>query len=224
MNFAKRAVNFISDMYVRRPLTMNTLTMCSLYSAGDCIQQRLEHHSHHAGQPYRHDWLRMVRMGTVGAIMGPFNHYWYVWLDRVVPAIPTFKYVGRKVLIDQSIFAPFCTIAFFTLFGTFEGKTKDQVVAELKEKVWPTYLVDCMVWPFAQTVNFFFLPSHLRVLYVSTLTLGWNVFLSRQKHYDAIDRVEAKEETGLKRQPTASARALIAPPQLMAKQQNAALE
>lgn len=162
--------------------------MTSLYGAGDCIQQGLEHQRFHKGEPYRHDWMRTTRMCSVGAIMGPFNHYWYVWLDRRIPAAKQFKYVFQKVLLDQSLFAPFCTVSFFVLFNKFEGHNTAHIKKELKEKFLFTYLVDCAIFPAAQTINFFFVPSHLRVLYVSTLVLFWNVFLSHMKHYDVINQ------------------------------------
>uniref|UniRef100_A0A0M3IQI7 Mpv17-like protein n=1 Tax=Ascaris lumbricoides TaxID=6252 RepID=A0A0M3IQI7_ASCLU len=45
--------------------------------------------------------------------------------------------------------------------------------------------LDCCVWPPTQTFNFWLLPSSCRVLYVSTVQLVYNCFLSYIKHNEA---------------------------------------
>lgn len=42
--------------------------------------------------------------------------------------------------------------------------------------------VDCCVWPPAQYINFHFIPARFRSIYVSSITLCWNTFLSYMKH------------------------------------------
>ena len=44
------------------------------------------------------------------------------------------------------------------------------------------FQADWTFWPAAQAVNFYVLPSHLRVIYVAFATLCWNTFLSYMKH------------------------------------------
>ena len=43
--------------------------------------------------------------------------------------------------------------------------------------------MDWAVWPPAQLINFLLIPSAYRVLYVNTVTLAWDVFMSYAKHY-----------------------------------------
>lgn len=63
-----------------------------------------------------------------------------------------------------------------------EGKTNKEAAGELKVKFWPTYKMDCTVWPAAQVVNFFLVPPSWRVTYNSFMTFLWTVFLSYMKH------------------------------------------
>lgn len=42
--------------------------------------------------------------------------------------------------------------------------------------------MDWCVWPPTQMINFFFVPNHYQVVYVNTVTMLYNVFLSYIKH------------------------------------------
>jgi len=47
-----------------------------------------------------------------------------------------------------------------------------------KEVYMKTYMVDCMFWPPLQLVNFTFVPVRFQFLFVNTVSLFWNTFLS----------------------------------------------
>ena len=88
-------------------LVVNTGACCALYALGDIVQQRIE------GSDQPHDWRRTARMAALGCIMGPINHSWYVFLDRLLPGA-TARLVFSKVAADQLVMAPVCCSVFYT--------------------------------------------------------------------------------------------------------------
>ena len=47
----------------------------------------------------------------------------------------------------------------------------------------PSLQADWAFWVPCQLFNFAFVPAPYRVLYVSCITVAWNVFMSYAKHY-----------------------------------------
>ena len=105
-NFQQLAlVQSCTQFLSKRLLLVNTATCCTLYAVGDVIRQRME------GRDSL-DWARVGRMGTLGLCTGPLNHFWYLYLDRLLPGA-TVRIVLKKVLADQIVMAPICSSVFY---------------------------------------------------------------------------------------------------------------
>ncbi|KAK2179291.1 hypothetical protein NP493_501g02002 [Ridgeia piscesae] len=177
---AKAVGRLFSSRYL---FVTNTVSYGVLMTAGDAAVQGIERVlARSKGKPLAdYDWRRTGRLGGTGLLLGPFNHVWYAFLDRVLPGCNTAT-VLRKILSDQLIASPFFAFAFFAGTGTLEGQPVREMLVEFKKKFWAVYKADWTLWPTAQAINFYFLPPQFRVLYVGIVTCAWDGFLSYVKH------------------------------------------
>ena len=52
---------------------------------------------------------------------------------------------------------------------------------------------DWVIWPPTQFINFALVPSQYRVLYVNSVTVLWDIFLSYMKHYDELETIQEEQ-------------------------------
>lgn len=156
-------------------LFTNTGLTVGLSITGDAFQQWYQSTYQQKNKPW--DKKRTIRMGATGLMMAPFIHYWYICLDQWFPG-RTFRILWRKVLLDQLICSPVYVSIFVLSLGIMEGQTWRKIKVDLKAKGAVLYATEWAVWPPAQFVNFYFLPSRYRVLYDSTVSLAFDVFWS----------------------------------------------
>ena len=147
----------------------------SLSSLGDIIEQ---HHEKYRGELKKIDSKRTYRMAISGSTVGVICHFWYQYLDRLLPG-RSIQIVIKKVIIDQIICSPICISVFFITIGLFESKSLEELRNDIKNKFIRLYAAEWVVWPVAQIVNFYVLPTRYRVLYDNTISLGYDVYTSR---------------------------------------------
>ncbi|KAI5645324.1 mpv17 / PMP22 family domain-containing protein [Phthorimaea operculella] len=176
-SFYTKSLNYF---FKKNLVLTNTLTSGSFMAMGDMIHQEYEYRTH---QTKGYDWQRIKRMFIVGCFLGSLHHYYYLYLDILIPKT-SLKAVLQKVAGDQFFCAPLTIVLFFYGMGFLENKTFSESTEELKRKFKYVYLGDCIFWPPVQAINFYYLPSRYRVFYINAATMIFDVFLSLMKHYD----------------------------------------
>lgn len=120
-------------------------------------------------------------MAISGMSVGIICHHWYRFLDGRLPG-KTIGLVLKKVLIDQIICSPLCIGIFFLTLAILEKSDWSEFKKEVRNKAHKLYIAEWVVWPPAQIINFYLLPSRYRVLYDNTISLGYDVYTSQVKH------------------------------------------
>lgn len=159
-------------------LYTNTGISVASSALGDVIVQSGEKIS---DQSKQWDKTRTAHLAVTGAVIGPFCHYWYIFLDWYLPG-KSGSILVKKLLLDQLVCSPVIIGSFLAMTCYMEGKTAKDMNLEIKEKGTTLYLMEWLVWPPAQVINFCFLPTRFRVLYDSTISLGFDCYFSKVKY------------------------------------------
>lgn len=164
-----RAYNELLD---EKPIMVKSMTSFFGFMIGDIVAQTI------VGDPY--SAARTMRLVMFGVLMdGPCGHMWYTTLDKnIFPKEPTStKAIITKTAMDQLIWGPFFCCVFFAFIRTLEGHP-DQVIPTIQEELIPTILSSYVIWPLAHLINFRFVPSQQRILYINAVQIVWTAFLS----------------------------------------------
>uniref|UniRef100_A0A1B6GB50 Mpv17-like protein 2 n=1 Tax=Cuerna arida TaxID=1464854 RepID=A0A1B6GB50_9HEMI len=176
-------------MFSKYLLLTNVGISISLSGAGDIIEQ---HYEIVTKQKEQWDRVRTHHMSISGMTVGIVCHTWYKYLDRALPG-RTLTIVMKKVIIDQIVCSPICISVFFLTLSYLEHLSWEVTKKEIITKGKRLYIAEWVVWPPAQVVNFYFLPTRFRVLYDNTISLGYDVYTSYVRH----DNSEEEKPTNL---------------------------
>ncbi|KAG7174115.1 Mpv17-like protein 2-like 2, partial [Homarus americanus] len=166
-------------------ITNVTLSL-SLSGMGDVLQQ---HHNIAYKQQATWDITRTRHMTCTGMTVGALCHHWYILLDKKLPG-RTLKVVVKKLLVDQLLFSPVCLTVFFISLGFFRGGDWEEFFSNLHHKGWMLYVAEWFVWPPAQIINFYLLPTKYRVLYDNIISLLFDVYTSHICYDMKINKID----------------------------------
>ncbi|XP_045766753.1 mpv17-like protein 2 [Maniola jurtina] len=171
-----------SDKYL---FYTNVTISLTLSSVGDIMEQTYEVYTE---EIEKYDPKRTMHMAFSGIGVGILCHHWYKILDRFIIG-KSIEMVTKKLLLDQLIFSPIMIITFFGSLAIFEKEPLTNFKEEVGGKFITLYRAEWMVWPPAQIINFYFLPTRYRVLYDNTISLGYDVYTSQVKHNKSLKTV-----------------------------------
>ena len=118
----------------------------------------------------------------VGIITGSVNQVVFAHLEKYWPGT-NMKSIWKKVLLDQALSCPIFHLQFFMGMSLLEGKGVRDSWEEFLRKFPTVFLIDLILWTPCQLINFLYVPLTHRVIFVNSITVFWNIFLSYMKHY-----------------------------------------
>jgi len=171
-NPLKAAWKQYEELLDAKPLLMKALTSFVGFALGDILAQKFIQKT----DPF--DWFRLFRLCSFGFLVhGTSSHWFYGWLDGKLPGTSA-KMVFTKVFIDQVLWNPCFGVMFFSYVALLEAKGIGYVIHKTKSELLTQVTGSWKVWPVAHAINFRFIPSSQRVLYINTIQIGYNCFLS----------------------------------------------
>eukprot|EP00092_Neocalanus_flemingeri_P015505 GFUD01016784.1.p1 GENE.GFUD01016784.1~~GFUD01016784.1.p1 ORF type:complete len:188 (-),score=24.49 GFUD01016784.1:1-564(-) len=175
------ALSKLFSLARRYPLVPSMLTYSVLYPSANVVQQV------YFRDTYKQtgiDWKEVSRFLIYGGLFhAPLVFNWLRLAARLFPK-DTMKHLAAKVFMDQACFAPMALSAFYIGLSTLEGKDKEGIYKEWRDKFPNTWAIGFCIWPFLQTVNFKFVPQRLRPIYVGVFSFFWTTGLAAMKHTD----------------------------------------
>jgi hypothetical protein len=94
--------------------------------------------------------------------------------------------IACKVMVDQIVYSPICTMAFFTWLNISRFTPQD-TVRDIREKLVPTVVASWSLWTPAMLLNMALVPAELRMLFINGVSIVWTNILSRMASREPCD-------------------------------------
>lgn len=154
-----------------KPILVKACTSLVGFSIGDFLAQK-------GTSKDKFSYERLARMAAFGFLFhGTISHFFYNALDSALPGTAAMT-VLQKVVIDQVFWAPIFTLIFFTWIGITSGASPSEIATKIKSDLIQGVVGSWTVWPLAHTINFKYVPTEQRLLYINSIQIFYNVFLS----------------------------------------------
>ena len=85
---------------------------------------------------------------------------------------------ATKFLLDQSIGAAVNTVMFIMGIAMLRGQSWQYCVDETKAGFWPLVFAGQKLWPLVSIISLTLVPVEKRMVFGSTIGVGWGIFLS----------------------------------------------
>ncbi|CAM9117064.1 unnamed protein product [Heterosigma akashiwo] len=164
--------NSYNKVLSEKPILTKACTSLVGFSVGDVLAQKL------IDKADKLDVPRIARLASFGFfIHGTAGHFFYGFLDSKFPGTDP-KTVVTKVVIDQLLMNPVFATVFFTYLGLVSGDGPSKIINKIKNDLFAAVKGSWTVWPVAHLINFRFVPPEQRLLYINSIQIAYNVFLS----------------------------------------------
>lgn len=160
-----------NDALDKNPLTAKACTSLVGWFLGDLLAQLFI-----VKAPI--NYARLATLSAFGFLYhGPSGHYFYNFLDSKVEGTDA-KSVATKVAIDQILWCPVFMTVFFTYLGLVNGDSFATIGNKIKNDLFAAMQGSWKVWPIVHAVNFKFISTKHRLVFINGVQIAFNMFLS----------------------------------------------
>lgn len=125
---------------------------------------------------------RLFAASVTGGLIGIEGHLWYDHLDRFLMS-KTWRNVWKKVFLDQLVATPIYTLTFILGTSFLEGRQSfEQLKQDTRDNFLTLYLADCLLFVPIQLINFKYIPSSYRVVFLSIVAFLFDAGVIAYKH------------------------------------------
>lgn len=154
-----------------KPLFTKAMTSLVGWALGDALAQIFI-----GSDPF--NTKRFLTLSLFGFLYhGPSGHYFYNWLDSKIEGSDGLS-VMKKVAFDQLIWCPIFMTVFFSYLGIAAGDSFGTIGNKIKNDLFTAVQGSWKVWPFVHMVNFKFISTKHRLVFINAVQVAFNMFLS----------------------------------------------
>ena len=111
-------------------------------------------------------------------LQGPLIRSWYLLLEKMIGTTVTLPKVLFKVSLDQIFFMPLNQAMVLVSLGLLKRHNTSTILEELNQKLVNIVKTGWKVFPFTNTIIFYYIPFLIRPLFVNIVALLWFTFVA----------------------------------------------
>lgn len=108
---------------------------------------------------------------------GPSGHFFYNWLDKQIEGKEV-KHVVMKIASDQIVWCHIFMTVFFRYLGLVNGDSFPVIMGKIKSDLLTACQGSWKLWPFVHAINFKFISTKHRLVFLNAVQIAFNMFLS----------------------------------------------
>ncbi|CAM5100045.1 unnamed protein product [Eretmochelys imbricata] len=163
------------------PLLTKAASSAVLSALGSLLSQFIERSRKKPGSSKSLDLSGPLRFAIYGFLFtGPLSHYFYLYLEQLIPSNVPFAMV-KRLLLDRLVVAPPFLLLFFFVMNLLEGKDLSAFAEKIKSGYWVALKMNWKVWTPVQFINVNYVPMQFRVLFGNLVSLFWFAYLASIK-------------------------------------------
>ncbi|EFA09673.1 peroxisomal membrane protein 2 [Tribolium castaneum] len=172
------ALGFYFEQLFNHPIRTKAITCCVIATAGNyasqCISGNkvLNQHS-------------LLAYGIFGLLFGgTIPHYFYAWLERVVPEEAAFP-IAKKLFLERLIYSPLYQAFTLYVLARLEGKSHEGALDQLQSLYWSVLSSSWKYLTVIHLLNLSVVPPMLRVFIINLVGFFWTIYIANKRRQQA---------------------------------------